>query len=166
MNIIIGLGGNVGDVQTAFDQAVAALGESAGVTVLDGSSLYRTVAVGPEQPAYLNAAIMVTVETSARDLLSLCRRIEAAAGRDRSKEQRWGPRPLDLDLLISDSVVCRGPALELPHPRLAERAFALIPAAELAPEWIHPLEGRTLSELAVQVMAGNPNDVEREGDWG
>ncbi len=141
------------------------LGESEGLTVLGRSSLYRAVAVGPEQPSYLNAAIMVAIETSARDLLNLCHQIEAAAGRDRSKEERWGPRTLDLDLLISGSVVCRGPILEMPHPRLAERAFALIPAAELAPEWVHSIDGRTLSELAVQAVAGNPNDVERVGDW-
>ncbi len=165
MNIIIGLGGNVGDVQTAFNQAVKALGENGEITVLGRSSLYRTAAVGPEQPSFLNTAIMVTAEISARDLLSLCHQIEAAAGRDRSREKRWGPRVLDLDLLISDSVVCRGPFLELPHPRLAERAFALIPAAELVPEWIHPLKGRTLAELAKRVLAEDKGAVELLGNW-
>ncbi len=165
MNIIIGLGGNVGDVRSAFDQAVAALGESAGLEIYGRSSLYRSAAVGPEQPSYLNAAIMVAVETSARDFLALCLRIEATAGRDRSKEERWGPRTLDLDLLIADALVCRGPMIDLPHPRLAERAFALIPAAEIAPEWVHPLKGRTLADLAVKVSAEVPNAVERAGDW-
>ncbi len=165
MRIIIGLGGNIGNVRSAFDQAVAALGESDGLTLLDGSSLYRTVAVGPDQPAYLNAAIMVTFENSARDLLRRCHHIEAAAGRDRSEEQRWGPRTLDLDLLISDSVICRGLVLKLPHPRLSERAFALISAAELAPEWIHPLEGQTLAELAEKAQKENLDAVERIGDW-
>ncbi len=165
MNIIIGLGGNIGDVRSAFDQAVAALGENGGFAVLGRSSLYRSVAVGPEQPPYLNAAIMVASKTSARNLLSLCHQIEAAAGRDRSREKRWGPRVLDLDLLISDSVVCRGPFLELPHPRLAERAFALIPAAELVPEWIHPLKGRTLAELAKRVLAEDMGAVELLGNW-
>ncbi|RLE29163.1 MAG: 2-amino-4-hydroxy-6-hydroxymethyldihydropteridine diphosphokinase [Acidobacteria bacterium] len=165
MNIIIGLGGNVGDVQTAFNQAVKALGENGEITVLVRSSLYRTAAVGPEQPSFLNTAIMVTAEISARNLLSLCHQIEAAAGRDRSREKRWGPRVLDLDLLISDSVVCRGPFLELPHPRLAERAFALIPAAELAPEWTHPLKGRTLAELAKRVLAEDMGAVELLGNW-
>ena len=165
MNIIIGLGGNVGDVQTAFNQAVKALGENGEITVLGRSSLYRTAAVGPEQPSFLNTAIMVTAEISARNLLSLCHQIEAAAGRDRSREKRWGPRVLDLDLLISDSVVCRGPFLELPHPRLAERAFALIPAAELVPEWIHPLKGRTLAELAKRVLAEDMGAVELLGNW-
>ncbi len=145
--------------------AAAELRASDGVEIIGRSSIYRTVAVGPDQPAYLNAAIMVTVEISARDLLCRCHSIEAAAGRDRSKEQRWGPRTLDLDLLISDSVVCRGLVLELPHPRLIERAFALIPTAEMAPEWVHPLEGQTLAELAGKAAEGNPNAVERIGDW-
>ncbi len=165
MRIIIGLGGNVGDVRQAFDRAVMELGASEGVEICGRSSLYRTRPVGPEQPSFLNAAIMVTVETTARDLLGLCHRIEVAAGRNRSKEQRCGPRVLDLDLLISDSVVCRGPALELPHMRLTERAFALIPAAEIAPEWVHPLEGRILGVLAGKAAEGNPNAVERIGDW-
>jgi len=165
VRIIIGLGGNVGDVQAAFDQAVTALGEIGGLTVLGRSSLYRTVAVGPEQPPYLNAAIMVAVETSPRELLALCHQIEAAAGRDRKNEIRWGPRTLDLDLLISESVVCRGPILELPHPRLIERAFALIPAAEIAPEWTHPPEGQTLAELAKRVLAEDMGAVELLGNW-
>jgi len=165
VNIIIGLGGNIGDVRSAFEQAVAALGQNAGLEICARSSLYRTAAVGPEQPSYLNAAIMATVETSARDLLSLCHQIEAASGRNRSKEERWGPRTLDLDLLISDSVVCRGPVLDLPHLRLAERVFALIPAAELSPEWIHPLEGQTLAELAKRVLAEDMGAVEVLGNW-
>lgn len=165
MNIIIGLGGNVGDVRAAFKDAVEALGEKKGLTVLGRSSLYRTLPVGPEQPSFLNAAIVVEVEFSARELLGLCHKIEASAGRDRPKEERWGPRTLDLDLLIADAMICKGPVLELPHPRLAERAFALIPAAELAPRWVHPTEGKTLADLAEQVAAGNPNAVERIGEW-
>jgi len=164
VRIIIGLGGNVGDVRAAFEGAVGALGEIDGLEVCGRSSLYRTTAVGPDQPDYLNAAIMVSIETTARDFLIVCHHIEAAAGRDRSKEDRWGPRILDLDLLISDHVVCRGPVLRLPHPRLVERAFALIPAAELAPEWVHPLEGFSLSELVGQV-AGTPKAVEQLGVW-
>lgn len=165
MRVIIGLGGNVGDVWSAFDRAVAALGESAGLEICGRSSLYRTVVVGPEQPPYLNAAIMVAVEISARDLLGLCHRIEAKSGRDRKNEGRWGPRTLDLDLLIADALICRGPVLNLPHPRFAERAFALIPAAELAPEWIHPLEGRTLADLAKRSPVKERGAVECVGDW-
>jgi 2-amino-4-hydroxy-6-hydroxymethyldihydropteridine diphosphokinase len=165
MKIILGLGGNVGDVRSAFDRAVSALGECPGVAVRDRSSLWRTAAIGPEQPNYLNAAIMVSVETSPRDLLSLCHHIEAAAGRDRRAEVRWGPRTLDLDLLIADTMICRGPLLELPHPRLAERAFALVPAAEVAPEWIHPLEGRTLAELAEKVRPETPEGIGLVGPW-
>jgi len=104
MRIVLGLGGNVGDVRSAFDRAVVALGEYSGVEIRDRSSLWRTIAVGPEQPPYLNAAILVALETSPRDLLRVCQGIEAAAGRDRRAEIRWGPRTLDLDLLIADTV--------------------------------------------------------------
>lgn len=165
MNIVLGLGGNVGDVRSAFDRAVAALGECPGVAICDRSSLWRTAAVGPEQPNYINAAILVALEISPRDLLRVCQGIERAAGRDRRAETRWGPRTLDLDLLIADTVVCRGPVLELPHPRLAERAFALVPAAEVAPGWIHPLEDRTLAELAEKVRSETPEGIGLVGDW-
>ncbi|MEN8163339.1 MAG: 2-amino-4-hydroxy-6-hydroxymethyldihydropteridine diphosphokinase [Acidobacteriota bacterium] len=165
MRIIIGLGGNVGDVRSAFERAADALGEVDVLEILGRSSLYRTTAVGPDQPSYLNAAVLVAADTSPRNLLNLCHRIEAAAGRDRPKERRWGPRTLDLDLLISESVVCRGPILELPHPRLVERAFALIPAAELAPGWIHQLEGRTLAGLAGKASTEDSDAVKRIGDW-
>ncbi len=165
MKIIIGLGGNVGDVRSAFDRAAIALGESQGVEIYRRSSLWRTTAIGPKQPPYLNAAILVTSEASPRELLTLCQGIEAAAGRDRKTETRWGPRTLDLDLLIADTLVCRGPVLEIPHPRLAERAFALIPAAEVAPEWIHPLEGQMLAEMAETRRSEQPTAVELIGDW-
>ena len=85
--------------------------------------------------------------------------MEAIAGRDRVTEVRWGPRPLDIDLLLIRGVIHRGPRLELPHPRLAERAFALVPAAEIVPDWIHPIVGRTLRELAYEAGARAPGAV-------
>ena len=165
MRLIIGLGGNVGDVRSAFDHAAMRLRKNRNLEVLGNSSLWRTIAVGPKQPAYLNAAILVAFDASPRELLEFCRTIEATTGRDRKTEARWGPRPLDLDLLIADTLVCRGPALELPHPRLAQRAFALAPAAEVAPEWVHPLEGRTLAEMAETRRSAMPTAVEVIGDW-
>jgi 2-amino-4-hydroxy-6-hydroxymethyldihydropteridine diphosphokinase len=82
-----------------------------------------------------------------------------AAGRDRAQEERWGPRTLDLDLLIADSAVCRGPGLELPHPRFHLRRFALEPAAEVAPRWIHPLIGLTIEALAEKARQHEPDAI-------
>lgn len=162
MRVLIGLGGNLGDVRRTFDCAAAAL---AGVAaVLARSPLYRTAAVGPPQPDYLNAVLMLDASLPPLELLERCQALERNAGRDRGREPRWGPRPLDLDVLVADGLVHRSPALELPHPRLAERAFALVPAAEIAPEWLHPLAGATLAELAGRAAAAAA--VERVGAWG
>jgi len=144
MQIVIGLGGNVGDVESAFRAARTRLADAA--RIVCSSGLYRTRAVGPPgQSDYLNAGVLVAWPGRPHALLDLCQELEAAAGRDRKVERRWGPRTLDLDLLVADGVVCRGPRLRLPHPRLAERAFALVPAAEVAPDWVLPSDGRTLA---------------------
>jgi 2-amino-4-hydroxy-6-hydroxymethyldihydropteridine diphosphokinase len=146
VRLLIGLGGNQGAVQDAFSAAVAAL--AAHVDVVSRSAIWRSEAHGPPQPDYLNAAVLVETGAHPSEVLALCRGIEADAGRDRTREQRWGPRPLDLDLLIAPGLVIETSALVLPHPRLAERRFALAPAAELAPEWVHPRLHRTLADLA------------------
>ena len=116
--------------------------------MLARSSVWRSAPEGPPQPDYLNAAALVDTGMHPVAILALCHRLEAEAGRDRAREQRWGPRPLDLDLLIAPGLVIQAPALELPHPRLAGRRFALAPAAELAADWLHPRLHRTLADLA------------------
>ena len=112
------------------------------------SRLYRTAPVGPPQPWFWNMVVRLEPRGPLLALLETCQGLERAAGRERGAEPRWGPRSLDLDLLVARGVVHRGPRLELPHPRLHGRAFALLPAAELAPEWVVPGLGRTLAELA------------------
>ena len=112
------------------------------------SSVWRSAPQGPPQPDYLNAAVLVETPAHPIAILTLCQDLEAEAGRNRAREQRWGARPLDLDLLIAPGLVIESPVLVLPHPRLAERRFALAPAAELAPNWLHPRLHRTLAELA------------------
>ena len=126
MRVILGLGGNVGDVPAAFSGALEGLAEMHAIQAL--SALYRSAPVGPPQPRFWNMAAVLELRTSLTALLDLCQELEEAAGRDREREVRWGPRPLDLALLLGEGVVCRGPRLELPHPRLLERAFALVPA--------------------------------------
>jgi 2-amino-4-hydroxy-6-hydroxymethyldihydropteridine diphosphokinase len=146
MRLIIGFGGNLGDPAAAFARALDALADDG--WVLFTSRLWQTRAVGPPQPDYLNAAAVVDWPRNPRALLARCRELEVAAGRNHGTDERWGPRVLDLDLLLADGVVCRGPGLEVPHPRFHERRFALEPAAEVAPFWVHPLLGQTVAELA------------------
>jgi 2-amino-4-hydroxy-6-hydroxymethyldihydropteridine diphosphokinase len=163
VRILIGLGGNEGDVRSAFDRAAAALADAG--AVLARSSLYRTTAIGPPQPDYLNAALLLDTPMPPLGLLSACQAIEREVGRDRDREARWGPRPLDLDLLLADGLVHRSPSLVLPHLRLEERAFALVPAAEIAPGWRHPVTGATLEEMARRVGREGAATVDRIGAW-
>lgn len=131
----IGLGGNVGDVPATLDAAMAAIAALPGTRVLLVSGHYATPAWGGiVQPDFVNAAAVLDTALEPMDLLDGLLAIERKAGRDRSRELRWGPRTLDLDLLLYGDVVLDSPRLSLPHPRLHERAFALLPLAEVAPE--------------------------------
>jgi 2-amino-4-hydroxy-6-hydroxymethyldihydropteridine diphosphokinase len=132
---LIALGGNVGDVRSTFDRAVAMFCDGDQVRLLARSSDYRTPPWGvTEQPPFVNAVIAVATTLPPRDLLARALKVERAFGRDRANERRWGPRTLDLDLLAYGDLVLNVPDLTLPHPRLFERAFVLAPLAEIAPE--------------------------------
>jgi len=157
IGVLLGFGGNLGDPESAFRGALEALAHEGRVASV--SRLWRTCAVGPEQPTYLNAAAVILWPQGPRSLLAQCRELEIAAGRDRRHEARWGPRMLDLDLLLADAVICRGPTLVLPHPRLHERRFALEPAAEVAPDWVHPACGLTVAQLADAARLREPDAV-------
>lgn len=158
MQVVLGLGGNQGDALSALVEARSQLAQW--TRVLAASRVFRTSPVGPvAQPPFLNAALLIDGDHSPCELLDRCQELEAAAGRDRSREARWGPRALDIDLLVARDVVHRGPRLELPHPRFHERAFALVPAAEVAGEWRHPLLGRTLVWLAADALRSEPAAV-------
>jgi 2-amino-4-hydroxy-6-hydroxymethyldihydropteridine diphosphokinase len=123
VQVVLGLGGNQGDALSALVEARSQLGQW--TRVLAASRVFRTSPVGPvAQPPFLNAALLIDSEVGPCELLDRCQELEAAAGRDRSREARWGPRALDIDLLVARDVVHRGPRLELPHPRVHERAFA------------------------------------------
>ena len=132
---LLGLGGNVGDVRTTLDRAVAALCDGRDVRLVARSSDYRTPPWGvTDQPAFINLALVVETELTPRALLDRSLAVEAAFGRDRAREQRWGPRTLDIDIIAYGTLETDEPGLTLPHPRLFERAFVLAPLAEIAPD--------------------------------
>jgi 2-amino-4-hydroxy-6-hydroxymethyldihydropteridine diphosphokinase len=131
----IALGGNIGDVRAMFDRAVAMLCDDGAVRLVARSSDYRTPPWGvTDQAPFINAAIAVTTALPPHDLLARTEECERALGRNRARERRWGPRSIDLDLLAYDDLVLIDRDLILPHPHLFERAFALVPLAEIAPE--------------------------------
>ena len=157
MEILVGLGGNLGSPVEAFARALEELAEKG--QVVAASRLWRTRPVGPSQPDFLNAAAIIEWPAGPRSLLDRCREIEGAAGRKRIREEQWGPRNLDLDLLIAPAVVIRGADLEIPHPQFHQRRFALEPAAEVAPRWIHPFVGLTIETLAERAREREPDAI-------
>jgi 2-amino-4-hydroxy-6-hydroxymethyldihydropteridine diphosphokinase len=143
----VGLGANLGDRLATLRLAVARLGAAAGGRVLRCSPVYETAPQGPirEQPPFLNAVCAVATGLPARDLLTRLLEVERSLGRVRDVPQ--GPRTIDLDLLLYGAAVVDEPGLELPHPRLHERAFVLVPLLDLAPDLHHPRTGASLRAL-------------------
>lgn len=160
----IAIGSNLGDrlaMVRAGAQAVASLEQTRLVRV---SGVIETAAVmpppdasaSPTEPAatgpdYLNAVVLVETELRPRELLDRLLEIERSHGRVRAAGERWGARTLDLDLLFVGDAVIAEPGLVLPHPRMHERAFVLRPLAEVAPEWVQPMLGRTVVEMLKQL---------------
>jgi 2-amino-4-hydroxy-6-hydroxymethyldihydropteridine diphosphokinase len=149
---LIALGGNVGDARATLDRAVAAFCDGDEVRLLARSSDYRTPPWGVEdQPPFVNLCVAVATTLAPRALLDRALRVERAFGRDRAKERRWGPRPLDIDLIAYDDVTLDDADLILPHPRLFERAFVLVPLAEIAPD--RRIAGVRVADAAARVDA-------------
>jgi 2-amino-4-hydroxy-6-hydroxymethyldihydropteridine diphosphokinase len=132
---LIALGGNLGDVRATLDRAVAMLCDGEQVRLIARSSDYRTAPWGVgDQPDFVNSCLAVATGLDPRALLERAQSVEAALGRDRGKERRWGPRTIDIDLIAYDDLALDEPDLQLPHPRWFQRAFVLVPLAEIAPE--------------------------------
>jgi 2-amino-4-hydroxy-6-hydroxymethyldihydropteridine diphosphokinase len=143
----VGLGSNLGDREVTLYAALEALGESSQVDVVAVSAFRETDPVGlVDQPRFVNAAAALETGLSPRELLSLLLDIERDLGRDRRQEKRWGPRTIDLDLLLYEDEVIDEPGLAVPHPRLTERAFVVVPLLELAPDLTLP-DGRRLRDV-------------------
>jgi 2-amino-4-hydroxy-6-hydroxymethyldihydropteridine diphosphokinase len=132
---IIALGGNVGDVRATFKFAIAEICTLAQARLLARSSDYATPPWGDEQqPPFVNACIELETGLEPHAVLAVLQDVERNFGRDRTTERRWGPRTLDLDLIAYDELALRTETLTLPHPRVLERAFVLVPLAEIAPQ--------------------------------
>jgi 2-amino-4-hydroxy-6-hydroxymethyldihydropteridine diphosphokinase len=151
---LIALGGNVGDVRATFKKAIANICGMTQAALLARSSDYSTPPWGDEQQAnFINACIEIETSLDPHALLFTLQKVEAKFGRERARERRFGPRTLDLDLLAYDDVILQKPELTLPHPRLFERAFVLVPLAEIAPGRV--IAGRSVaSALAVLSTEG------------
>jgi 2-amino-4-hydroxy-6-hydroxymethyldihydropteridine diphosphokinase len=140
----LGLGSNLGDRRANLKAAAAGLPPSA--NVIRASGIYQTEPWGYlDQPAFLNQVLEVETSLSPADLLAALKRLEAGLGRQATF--RYGPRLIDLDILLYDQLVLNQPDLVIPHSQLAQRAFVLVPLAELAPRLLHPLLGISMAEL-------------------
>lgn len=151
----LGLGSNLGDRLTNLQGAVDLLQDEPGLQVMASSRVWETIPVGgPPQPDYLNAVVRVETDLSARDLLDAAHRVEARLGRVR--KERWGARSIDIDLLLFDEEAIDEGDLIVPHPRLRQRAFVLLPLLELAADPILP-DGTRLQEVRVDTDGVAPS---------
>ena len=154
MQAFVGLGANLGDAVGTVQAAFGAFDALPHTRVLHASRLYRTPAWGKtDQPAFVNAAAVLETELDARALLDAMLSIERDFGRDRAGDgsDRWGARTLDLDLLLYGTDAIDEPGLRVPHPHLHERAFALVPLIEIAPDLVIPGHGRAADLVAAMV---------------
>ena len=154
--VYIGLGSNEGDRERNLCAAVEAVRRIDAVAVLRRSALYDSAPIGPPQPRYLNAVIELECGLPPQRLLAILKHIEAELGRRASR--RWGPRAIDLDILLWDTEVIADANLQVPHLELHKRRFVLEPLAELAPELRHPVLGLSIQEALRRL---EPQDVQR-----
>jgi len=146
----IGLGSNIGDRLENCKQALRLM-NTARTQVLQVSSFYQTSPAGyTDQPDFINAAAKIQTQLDPVELLDFLQQIELSLGKNITV--RWGPRSIDLDIVLYDNLIINQGRLQIPHPRMLERAFVLTPLAEIAPEMIHPVMGKTIAELAKNVV--------------
>ncbi len=141
----IGLGSNLGDSSQILMGAIDRLRTHSQIEIISVSSWYLTAPIGPPQPDYLNGCATIRTSLAPLDLLSTLHSIESEFGRVR--QEIWGARTLDLDLLLYDNLIIDLPTLQIPHPRMLERAFILVPLAEIAPDAIEPKSGESIATL-------------------
>ena len=147
--VLLGLGANLGDPVATITTALQRLNQS-GVKILKRSGFYRTPPWGPvEQPPFINLCALAQTKLAPRDLLGVAHAVETELGRTRLL--RWGPRLIDVDILAYGAEAIHEPDLEIPHPRMTERGFVLVPLLEIAPDWV--VQGRPVRDWAQSVDA-------------
>jgi len=158
---ILGLGTNMGDKPANIERAIALIAAPGDVRVLARSPLYRTAAWGKtDQDWFVNACIGVATDLSARDLLARCQDVEARMGRER--KEHWGPRVIDVDILTYRDATIRERDLTVPHPLIAQRAFVLVPLADIAPDV--EIGGRSIADLLRDIDPREVVVLDRDAD--
>ncbi|WP_407716645.1 2-amino-4-hydroxy-6-hydroxymethyldihydropteridine diphosphokinase [Mangrovibrevibacter kandeliae] len=158
----LGLGGNIGDPRASMSAALRAIDARADCDVSAVSRLFETPPWGVlEQPRFLNACAVVNTRLDARAMLELCLAVERELKRERN--ERWGPRTIDVDLLDFDGRTLAADGLILPHPRMLQRAFVLVPLADIAPDVV--IAGRPVADWAAAVDATGIEPVSADGRW-
>ena len=158
----LGLGGNIGDPERSMALALSALDRQPDIAVASVSSPYRTPPWGKtDQPDFLNAVARITTQLAAKDLLARCLAVETELKRVR--KERWGPRSIDIDILWFDGRTIEEPGLIVPHPRMLERAFVLIPLAEIAPDLV--LDGQIVETRAQAIQHDGIVRLQRPAQW-
>jgi 2-amino-4-hydroxy-6-hydroxymethyldihydropteridine diphosphokinase len=149
--IYVGIGSNLGDKVKNCQDAIHYLHTTPGIEITRASSLYFTEPVGYEdQDWFLNCVVEVGASLTPREVFLKCKEIEKSMGR--RPTVRWGPRVIDLDLLFYDELILKEEDLEIPHPRLHERGFVIVPLLEINPGWIHPVLKKTMRELEQELV--------------
>jgi len=158
-------GSNLGDRVGYLQQANNLLNYTQNIKVVESSSLYESEPVGyADQEWFVNAVMLIETSLSPGELLAECMRIEKQLGRVRDPQNRWGERTLDLDILFYNDSVIEEESLQIPHPRMHERAYALVPMLELDPDFVHPIIGKTVFEIHSELE--NPEEVYLYGTRG
>lgn len=144
------MGGNIGDVFSTFKEVLSRVNSNLGV-VTKISKIYKSKPLPtndhPPQDQYLNGVFVFESSLDPHDVLTKLIKIEESLGRDRSKSHHWGPRVIDLDIISVNDLVIDTVRLQVPHPRMCERDFVIIPLSEVSPEWVHPVTNQTIQDI-------------------
>ncbi len=140
----IALGSNLGNSLTILETTIKRLSQHPHLKLINHSPWYETIPIGPPQPNYLNGCAILETSLTPEKLLGELLKIEQDFGRIR--QQKWGPRTLDLDLLLYDDLILETQILEIPHPRMIERGFVLVPLCDIAATWVHPITQKTIKD--------------------